>query len=57
MPELRSRRALYDQFWRDLYMRGLVNTEGLNVTMSGAGLAEKRTTALGDQFLWFISSP
>ena len=55
MPELRGHRELYDQFWRDLYSRGLVNTDGLHTTMSGAGLSQKRTTGLGDHFLDFIS--
>jgi hypothetical protein len=55
MPELRGRRDVYDQFWRDLYSRGLVNTDGLHTTMSGSGLGQKRTTGLGDQFLKFIS--
>lgn len=55
IPELRSRRDIYDQFWRDLYSRGLVNTEGLHVTMSGSGLAQKRTSGLGDAFLQFIA--
>ena len=55
MPELRGRRELYDQFWKDLYSRGLVNTDGLHTTMSGGGLGQKRTTGLGDQFLSFIS--
>ena len=57
LPELRNRRAIYDQFWRDLHTRGLVNTEGLHVTMSQSGLSERRTTPLGDQFLDFITSP
>lgn len=55
MPELCGRRDIYDQFWRDLHLRGLVNTNGLHTTMSGSGLAEKRTTALGDEFLKFIT--
>lgn len=55
LPDLRGRRELYDQFWKDLYSRGLVNTESLHVTMSGSGLTEKRTTGLGDGFLKFIS--
>lgn len=55
IPELRGRRDLYDQFWKDLYSRGLVNTDGLHVTMTGNGLAQKRTTGLGDEFLTFIS--
>lgn len=54
MPELRGRRELYDQLWKDLYSRGLVNTDSLHVTMSGHGLGQKRTTGIGDAFLGFI---
>lgn len=56
VPELRGRRDIYDQFWRDLYSRGLVNTDGLHTTMTGSGLASKRTTGLGDAFLEFIGT-
>lgn len=56
IPELRGRREVYDQLWRDLYFRGLVAIDGLHSTMSGRGLAERRTTKLGDMFLEFISS-
>lgn len=55
LPELRGRRDIYDQFWRDLYSRGLVNSENLHVTMSENGLGQKRTTAMGDSFLSFIA--
>ncbi|GAB4372782.1 MAG: hypothetical protein Kow0042_16260 [Calditrichia bacterium] len=54
IPELRGRRELYDQIWKDLYSRGLVNTDGLHVTMTGHGLGQKRTTGIGDKFLQFI---
>ena len=54
IPELRQYRELYIQLWKDLYSRGLVNTEGLNVTMTGSGLSAKRTTKLGDTLLGFI---
>jgi hypothetical protein len=54
MPELRGRRELYDQLWKDLYTRGLVNTDSLHTTMSAQGLSQKRTTGLGDSFLEFI---
>lgn len=57
LPELKNRRELYDQLWKDLYSRGLVNTDGLHVTMSGTGLSQKRTTGLGDDFLRFIAGP
>lgn len=55
IPEMLGRRELYDQFWRDLYLRGLVNTEGLHTMMSGNGLTQKHTTGLGESFLGFIS--
>lgn len=54
MPELRGNRELYDQLWKDLYSRGLVNTEGLHATMTVSGLGQKRTTMIGDAFLKFI---
>ncbi len=57
MPQLKGQRHIYDQVWKDLYSRGLVNTESLHVTMSGQGLASKRTTEVGDEFLRFISEP
>lgn len=57
MPHLRGHNYIYNQLWKDLYLRGLVNTEGMNTTMSGQGLAAKRTTEIGDIFLKFISEP
>ena len=57
IPELRGKRELYDQLWKDLYSRGLVNTDGLHVTMTGSGLAEKRTSGIGDALLKFIQEP
>lgn len=57
IPSLRGHRDIYDQFWRDLYARGLVNTDGLHTMMSGNGLSQKQTTNLGDQFLRFITRP
>lgn len=48
-------RELYDPVWTDLYNRGLVNTEGLHTTMTAGGVVAKRTSALGDQFLRFIT--
>jgi hypothetical protein len=57
IPDLRNRRDIYDQLWRDLYSRGLVTTEGLHITMSGSGLAARRTTGLGESLLKFISEP
>jgi hypothetical protein len=55
--DLRGQRELYDQLWKDLYSRGLVNTDNLHITMSGSGLAERRTTGLGEALLQLISEP
>lgn len=33
IPELRMRQHIYDPFWRDLYIRGLVNTDDLHATI------------------------
>ena len=53
-PALQNQRAIYDQIWKDLYQRGLVNTDGLHTTMSGEGLRASRTSELGKAFLQFI---
>ncbi len=56
-PELRNRRTFYDQIWKDLYLKGLVTTDSLHVTMSGTGLWESATSKLGNDFLKFIANP
>ena len=52
-----NRRNIYDQLWKDLYTRGLVNTESLHTTMSGHGLTSRRTTDLGAALLELIQEP
>jgi hypothetical protein len=56
-PELRERRDFYDQLVRDLYSRGLLNTESLHGNMTEQGMFASRTAAIGQQFLAFITSP
>ncbi|MYH61809.1 MAG: hypothetical protein F4148_08600 [Caldilineaceae bacterium SB0675_bin_29] len=53
-PTLKNEREIYDQMWKDLYQRGLVNTDGLHTTMSGNGLRASRTSELGKAFLRFV---
>ena len=57
LPDLAGQSDLYNQLWRDLNIRGLVNTESLQTMMTGSGLTAKRTTSMGDEFLRFISKP
>jgi hypothetical protein len=56
-PELQTKSEFYTQVWKDLYLRGLVNTDGLNTMMTLNGIVSKRTTNIGDQFLRFIHNP
>lgn len=50
-------RSFYDQVWRDLYISGLTNTEGLHTMMTAQGLEAQRASDLGGQFLRFIEEP
>ena len=56
-PKLQGQDNLYKLVWQDLYRNGLLNTEGLNTTMTGNGMFSKRTTDIGDKFVAFISAP
>jgi hypothetical protein len=56
-PELQSQREFYDITGKDLFQRGLLNTDGLHAVMSGQGAVAKRTTGFADEFLNFISDP
>ncbi|MGX9773167.1 hypothetical protein ACWYXN_06600 [Janthinobacterium aestuarii] len=55
IPSLRGQNTLYNQLWKDLYVRGLVSTEGLNTTMSGSGLSQSRASPIGVTLLNFIA--
>ncbi len=55
--ELRDRRPLYDQVWRELHSRGLVGTDSLHGIMTGRGLLQQRTTERGRAFLALIRLP
>lgn len=47
-PELRGRRDFYDQIVKDLFIRGLMSTESLHVTMTSQGMFASRTTSMGN---------
>ena len=53
-PELDN--VLFKKVYKDLYIDGMVNTENLNINVTGSAMVAKRTTELGDDFLRFISS-
>ncbi|MBL4699487.1 MAG: hypothetical protein JKX70_11715 [Phycisphaerales bacterium] len=55
-PELKTKRAFYDQVWRDLNVAGLVSTDSLQGGMSGQGMMQLRASERGKEFLWFIQS-
>jgi len=54
-PELKNEHDFYDQLWKDLYTRGLVNTDSLHGMMTGSGVLEPCTKASGKEFLNFIT--
>lgn len=56
-PDLKGQEELYRLVWSELYRSGLLSTDSLGGTMSGNGMLAKRTTALGDKFIEFISTP
>jgi hypothetical protein len=55
IPTLRGQVTLYNQLWKDLYTRGLVNTESLNGTMSLNGLSQSRLSPIGITLLNLIT--
>lgn len=57
LPELKGKEAIYTVIWKDLYQRGLINTDGLGATISGSGMVARRTTDLGQQLIDFLSAP
>jgi hypothetical protein len=56
-PQLKGRRDFYDQIVKDLYVRGLMDTESLHVTVTAQGMFAPHTTGMGKQFIDFITSP
>lgn len=56
-PELQNQREFYDIIGKDLFQRGLLNTDGFHTMMSGQGALAKRTTAFADEFMQFIAEP
>lgn len=58
VPQLRGQRDTYDQIVRDLQSEGLIRQGSfMNVTMTGQGMVESRTTERAKRFLNFITRP
>jgi len=53
-PELQDEDSFMEIIWNDLKNAGFHNSGDLKTTMSGNGLATKKTTKLGDEFLNYI---
>lgn len=56
-PELADRKEFYAQVVKDLFARGLMNTDSLDTTMSEQGIYARRTSAMGREFLQFVTAP
>lgn len=55
LPELKGQDAMYKIIWKDLYQRGLINTDSLGTTMSAHGMKASRTTPMGSALIQFLS--
>ncbi|MBV7554256.1 hypothetical protein KW841_18055 [Pseudomonas sp. PDM28] len=55
LPELKGQDAIYKIIWKDLYQRGLINTDSLGTTMSAHGMKSSRTTPVGSALIKFLS--
>jgi hypothetical protein len=54
-PELVGRREFYDYVAKDLFLKGLLTTDGLHGNMSATGAYQSRSTDLGKGFISFVS--
>ena len=55
-PALRGKREVYEQVVRDLQTRGLIRQgQFLNITMTGNGMVESRTSDIGRAFIDYVS--
>jgi len=54
-PELTSKDEFVRQVFKDLYSKGLLNTESLGATMTLQGILSRRTTTMGQDFIKYIS--
>lgn len=55
--ELQGKNEFYNLIIRDLYNKGLTNTESLSAMMTEQGMWASRTTEIGNSFIDYISSP
>lgn len=56
IPELKGRRAFYDQIVKELFSDGLLNSDTfMHTTMTDQGMFASRTREMGKQFLAFIN--
>ncbi len=54
-PDLRGGRGFYDQFWKDLYSRNLVEPENVQSVLTDYALTHKYVKPTGKIFLAYIS--
>lgn len=54
-PELTSKDEFVKQIFKDLYSKGLLNTESISGMMTVSGILSRRTTTMGQNFIKYIS--
>jgi hypothetical protein len=56
-PELKGKQDFYSLIGKELFAKGITNTESFGGMMSDQGLKAPRLSPLGKQFLAFIEAP
>lgn len=56
-PDFNDNRQIYENIVKDLYYKGLINTDNISVNMTSSGAFASRTTAIGKEFISFVSNP
>lgn len=54
-PELAAKNDFTRQIFKDLFSKGLLNTESIGTTMTLHGILSRRTTSMGENFIKYIS--
>jgi hypothetical protein len=55
--DFNDNRQIYENVVKDLYYKGLINTDNISTHMTSSGAFATRTTDVGKEFITFVSNP
>lgn len=56
-PDLQNKEYLYEQIWKDLYDKGLVESSRVDVRTEPSSMLESNITSIGSKFIAYITNP